>query len=76
MEAILLKAYWSLADIQTYLGCGRTTASKIKQEAMKLNGGCVYDAYLVKRDSVLLALNLDPERELMVVKEHMQFNKI
>lgn len=76
MDKILLKAYWSLADIQTYLGCGRTTASKIKQEALKLNGGCVYDAYLVKRDSVLRALNLDPDRELMVVKEHMQFNKI
>lgn len=76
MDKILLKAYWNLADIQTYLGCGRTTASKIKQEALKLNGGCVYDAYLVKRDSVLRALNLDPDRELMVVKEHMQFNKI
>jgi len=76
MDKILLKAYWNLTDIQTYLGCGRTTASKIKQEAMKLNGGCAYDAYLVKRDAVLRALNLDPERELMVVKEHMQFNKI
>lgn len=76
METVLLKAYWSLADIQTYLGCGRTTASKVKQQAMKLNGGCVYDAYLVKRDAVLRALNLDPEKELMVVKEHMQFNKI
>lgn len=73
-KELIMKSYWCLSDIQAYLGCGRTTASKIKQQAMKLNGGCVYDAYLVKRDAVLKALNLEPEKELMLAGMWMNNN--
>ncbi len=73
-KELILKGYWALSDIQEYLGCGRTTASKIKQAAMKLNGGCIYSSYLVKRDAVLQALNLDPGRELMLVKNSLSNN--
>ncbi len=75
MTNVLTKAYWTLADIQEYLGCGRTTASKLKVQATKLNGGCAYSAYLVKRDAVLRALGLDPEKELMLVGNILSGNE-
>ena len=57
-DDVLKKVYWSLDDIRAYLGCGRTKASKIRQEAIrKFNGFNPLLPQKVKRDAVLKILN-------------------
>lgn len=72
MEDLMLKSYWSLEDIKSYLNCGTTTASHIRQKALKVGGGCPYLSNLIKRDSVLKILELDPARELEIYKLYWQ----
>ena len=59
MEEVLNKAYWNLSDIQAYLGCGVSKASKIRQIAIKkFNGLNPLLPQKVKRDSVLKVLQI------------------
>ena len=60
---ILGKALWSLKDIQTYFGCGRTSASKMMKAAKKIK----VNRYLpskAKRDILLEINGLDFKEEL------------
>lgn len=60
MEAELIKkAYWNLSDIQSFVGCGRSKASKIRQEAVnKFNGFNKLLPQKVKREAVLKVLEI------------------
>lgn len=56
---VLNKAYWSLSDIQQFVGCGRSKASKIRQTAiMKFNGFNKLLPQKVKREAVLKVLEI------------------
>lgn len=58
-EELLKKAYWNLADIKAYLGCGLNKASKIRQLAIKKHNGLnPLLPQKVKKDSVLKALDI------------------
>lgn len=58
-EELLKKAYWNLADIKAYLGCGLNKASKIRQLAIKKHNGLnPLLPQKVKKDSVLKALEI------------------
>ncbi len=76
MKDLMLKSYWTLEDIKLYLGCGTTTASRIRQKALKVGGGCPYLSNLIKRDSILKVLELDPMRELEIFKSYWQAQQI
>lgn len=56
---LLKKSYWNLADIQSFVGCGRSKASKIRQEAVsKFNGFNKLLPQKVKREAVLKVLEI------------------
>lgn len=58
-EELLNKAYWNLADIRAYLGCGLNKASKIRQIAIKKHNGLnPLLPQKVKRESVLKVLEI------------------
>ena len=58
-EELLSKAYWNLADIRAYLGCGLNKASKIRQIAIKKHNGLnPLLPQKVKKDSVLKVLQI------------------
>lgn len=60
MEELLNKAYWNLADIRAYLGCGLNKASKIRQLAIKKHNGLnPLLPQKVKRDAVLKVLQIE-----------------
>lgn len=60
MEEVLNKAYWNLADIRAYLGCGLNKASKIRQIAIKKHNGLnPLLPQKVKRDAVLKVLQIE-----------------
>lgn len=58
-EGLLNKAYWNLVDIKSFVGCGVSKASKIRQIAIKkFNGLNPLLPQKVKRDSVLKVLQI------------------
>lgn len=70
MVNLLLKGVWSNEDIMRYVGCSKTKASELHQEASIKHGG--YIPHLpkkVKRDAVLEVLGLDILKEIQIAKE-------
>ncbi len=64
-SALLTNPFWNNTMIQEYAGCGKTTASKIRREAILKYGGAVpYNGRLVKRDAVLKVLGISTQQEL------------
>lgn len=62
---LLAKPIWSLEDIMAYTDCkSRTTASKIRREAIKKGGSVRAYPQKTKRDSVLEALGLNYKDEV------------
>lgn len=61
---LLSKGIWTNQDIADYAGCSLTTASKIRQEAIKLGGACKIFPQKVRSEKVLEALGLDYKTEI------------
>ena len=61
---LLAKALWSLNDIMEYAECSKTTASKIRQKAIKLGGISELFPQKSKREYVLKALGINFHDEL------------
>lgn len=68
-DSLMLSPYWTLKDIQTYARCGKTKASGIRQKALKLGGGCFYNAKLISRSAVLEAMGLDVQETILEFKK-------
>lgn len=57
------KKYWNLQDIMNYLGCGKNTASMIRNIAItQFNGLCFYDKRKLKKDAVIKTIEYLEER--------------
>ena len=64
-STLLANPFWNNTMIQEYVECGKTTASKIRREAIQKYGGAVpYNGRLVKRDAVLKVLGISTQQEL------------
>lgn len=62
---LLIKPVWENTDIKLYANCGSNTAVRIHQEAAIVHGGVIKVLpKKVKRDAVLKAMGLDPDREI------------
>lgn len=74
---LLSKPYWNNTDIKEYLRCGLTKASQIHQAAARdYRGACIFNSRLVKRDSVLQAVGIDPKRELEMMEVMKQYEVV
>lgn len=59
MDTLLQKPIWSNKDIQEFTGCSKTTASKIRKEAInKYDGLIPLLPKKTKRDAILKALGV------------------
>ena len=57
------KKYWNLKDIMDFLGCGKNTASMIRNIAIKqFNGLCFFDHRKLKKDAVIKTIEYLEER--------------
>ena len=72
---LLAKALWSLNDIMEYVECSKTTASKIRQKAIKLGGISELFPQKSKRESVLEALGIDCREEIQIIEKLKGVNK-
>lgn len=70
--SLLSKPLWSNQDIMDYLGCKTTTASNIRQEAIKVGGISKLFPQRTKRDAIFEVLELDYEREIKRLKLLME----
>ena len=68
-KQLLEKPLWSIEDIMEYTGCkSRTTACRIRKQAIKLGGSVRAFPQKTKRDKVLEALNLNYKDEVIKLK--------
>lgn len=66
---LLAKPIWSVKEIMQYTDFGKTKCYELMKVAKTKYQGCVgLSSSVVKRDSVLLALNTSIERETYVIK--------
>lgn len=65
---LLAKPFWSNSDIMAYVGCKSTTASQIRQQAIKVGGCSKLYPQKTKRDAIFQALGLDYKDELLRLK--------
>lgn len=69
-KELLLKPNWSVSDITFYLSCGKTKAYEIMRVARnKYKGNVACDSRCVSRDSLLLAIGSNIEREVYILNQ-------
>ena len=65
---LLAKPFWSNSDIMAYVGCKSTTASQIRQQAIKVGGCSKFYPQKTKRDAIFQVLELDYNLEVLKIK--------
>lgn len=66
---LLQKSSWTTADIKAYLGCGRDTATNIRNLAREKGGTIPYLKYEVRVDAVLKLIGTTRLKEIDFLKK-------
>lgn len=66
---LLQKTSWTTNDIKAYLGCGRDTATNIRNLAREKGGSIPYLKYEVRVDTVLKLIGTTRLKEIEFLKK-------
>ena len=67
-EELLLKPNWNYHDVMNYIGCQKSKAFQLMKIARDEYGGTIrFNSQCVSRDSILLTLDTNIERETYIL---------